>query len=39
MSADANAMTSKRNVVLYLDKELVEKSKEIGISQKRLKTT
>jgi post-segregation antitoxin (ccd killing protein) len=25
-------MTSKRNVVLYLDKELVEKSKELGFN-------
>lgn len=28
----ANAMTSKGNVVLYLDKELVEKSKELGVN-------
>ncbi len=25
-------MTNKRNVVLYLDKELVEKSKELGFN-------
>jgi post-segregation antitoxin (ccd killing protein) len=25
-------MTSKRNVVLYLDKELVEKTKELGFN-------
>jgi hypothetical protein len=29
MPSDANAITQKRNVVLYLDKELVEKSKEL----------
>ena len=32
MPSDANAMTSKGNVVLYLDKELVEKSKELGFN-------
>jgi len=30
--SDANAMTQKGNVVLYLDKELVEKSKEMGFN-------
>ena len=28
----ANAMTSKGNVVLYLDKDLVQKSKELGLN-------
>jgi hypothetical protein len=32
MRLDANAMTQKGNVVLYLDKELVEKSKELGFN-------
>ncbi len=32
MPSDANAMTQKGNVVLYLDKELVEKSKELGFN-------
>ena len=32
MRSDANAMTNKGNVVLYLDKELVEKSKELGFN-------
>jgi hypothetical protein len=32
MSSDANAMRNKRNVVLYLDIELVEKSKELGFN-------
>ena len=32
MRADAKAMTTKRNVVLYLDKELVEKSKSLGFN-------
>ena len=32
MPLDANAMTQKGNVVLYLDKELVEKSKEMGFN-------
>jgi len=32
MPADANAMSNKRNVVLYLDKNLVEKSKELGFN-------
>ena len=32
MRSDANAMTQKGNVVLYLDKELVEKSKELGFN-------
>jgi hypothetical protein len=32
MPSGANAMTQKGNVVLYLDKELVEKSKELGFN-------
>jgi post-segregation antitoxin (ccd killing protein) len=32
MSSDAFAMSNKRNVVLYLDKELVEKSKALGFN-------
>ena len=32
MRSDANAVTQKGNVVLYLDKELVEKSKELGFN-------
>jgi hypothetical protein len=32
MPSGANAMTSKGNVVLYLDKELVDKSKELGFN-------
>jgi Post-segregation antitoxin CcdA len=32
MPSDANAMTTKGNVVLYLDKEVVEKSKELGFN-------
>jgi intergrase/recombinase len=32
MRSDANAMTTKGNVVLYLDKELVNKSKELGFN-------
>jgi hypothetical protein len=32
MPSDANAMGTKGNVVLYLDKELVEKSKEMGFN-------
>ncbi len=32
MPSDANALTQKGNVVLYLDKELVEKSKELGFN-------
>ena len=40
MRSGANVMTQKGNVVLYLDKELVEKSKELGFNQvKRLKIT
>ena len=35
MPSDANAMTQKGNVVLYLDKELVEKSKELGFNLSR----
>jgi hypothetical protein len=38
--SDANALTTKGNVELYLDKELVEKTKDLGlIFQRRLKTT
>jgi len=32
MPSDANAITQKGNVVLYLDKELVEKSKDLGFN-------
>ena len=32
---DANAMGTKGNVVLYLDKELVDKSKELGFNLSR----
>jgi hypothetical protein len=32
MPSGAFAMSNKRNVVLYLDKELVEKSKELGFN-------
>jgi hypothetical protein len=32
MASGANAMSNKRNVVLYLDKELVEKSRELGFN-------
>jgi hypothetical protein len=32
MRSGVNAMTSKGNVVLYLDRELVEKSKELGFN-------
>jgi hypothetical protein len=32
MPSDANAMGTKRNVVLYLDKELVEMSKALGFN-------
>ena len=32
MPSGAFAMTQKGNVVLYLDKELVEKSKELGFN-------
>jgi post-segregation antitoxin (ccd killing protein) len=32
LRADANAMSNKRNVVLYLDKDLVEKSKALGFN-------
>jgi hypothetical protein len=32
MRSGGNAMASKGNVVLYLDKELVEKSKELGFN-------
>ena len=30
--SDANAMGTKGNVVLYLDKDLIEKSKELGFN-------
>ena len=32
MPSDANAMNNKRNVVLYLDKDLVEKTRELGFN-------
>ena len=32
MPLGVNAMSNKRNVVLYLDKEIVEKSKELGFN-------
>ena len=32
MPSDANAMGTKRNVVLYLDEELVAKSKSLGFN-------
>ena len=32
LRADANAMGTKRNVVLYLDKKLVQKSKSLGFN-------
>ena len=32
MPSNTNAMTTKGNVVLYLDKELVEKSKDLGLN-------
>jgi hypothetical protein len=32
MPSDANAMGAKGNVVLYLDKDLVEKSKALGFN-------
>ena len=32
MPSDANAMKRKGNVVLYLDKDLVEKSKSLGFN-------
>lgn len=35
MPSDANAMTPKGNVVLYLDPELVDKSKEPGFNPSR----
>ena len=35
MRSDANAMTQKGNIVLYLDKELVEKSKELGFNMSK----
>lgn len=34
MLSDTNAMTNKGNVALYLDKYLVEKSKESGFNLK-----
>ena len=35
MPSDANALGTKRNVVLYLDKDIIEKSKEIGFNLSR----
>ena len=35
MPSEARAMNQKRNIVLYLDKELVEKSKELGFNLSR----
>ena len=35
MASDANAMTQKGNVLLYLDKDLVEKSRELWFSLSR----
>jgi post-segregation antitoxin (ccd killing protein) len=32
LRADAKAMTTKGNLVLYIDKDLVEKSKELGFN-------
>jgi post-segregation antitoxin (ccd killing protein) len=32
MPSDASAMSNKRNVVLYLDKDLVQKSKSLGFN-------
>ena len=32
MSSDVNAMATECNVVLYLDRDLVEKSKEVGFN-------
>jgi hypothetical protein len=32
MPSDASAMLNKRNVALYLDKKMVEKSKEMGFN-------
>jgi hypothetical protein len=32
LRADVNAMSNKRNLVLYLDKELVAKSKSLGFN-------
>ena len=32
MPSDANVMGTKRNVVLYLDRELVQRSKELGFN-------
>jgi hypothetical protein len=32
MRSGANAIKNKENIVLYLDKELVEKSKELGFN-------
>ena len=34
--ADANAMGTKRNVVLYLDKELIEESKALGFNLSKM---
>ncbi len=35
MPSDVNTMTNKRNVVLYLDKELIEQSRELGFNLSR----
>ena len=35
MPSDAFAMSNKHNVVLYLDKDLVEKSKELGFNLRK----
>jgi post-segregation antitoxin (ccd killing protein) len=32
MPSDANAMANKRNLVLYLDKDLVAKTKSLGFN-------
>jgi hypothetical protein len=32
MEAEMNAMSEKRNVVLYLDKALVQRSKQLGVN-------
>jgi hypothetical protein len=36
LRSDANAMGTKRNVVLYLDKELVKKSKSLGFNLSKM---
>jgi len=35
MPSEASAMNQKRNVVLYLDKELVEQSRQLGFNLSR----